>query len=121
MPECSAALPRRYCSADAYFCVKEVDLAITADMGTLQRLPRIVGAGAMPTLHYTNNDCDGVHASACNIPSSPRYVTLQLRGCHLKGGHDAAWHVLTAVACLTPARCHQVPITTCALGRRRGG
>ena len=46
-----AALPRRYCSADAFFCVKEVDLAITADMGTLQRLPHIVGAGAMPTLY----------------------------------------------------------------------
>ena len=36
---------RRYCSADASFCVKEVDLAIAADMGTLQRLPGIVGEG----------------------------------------------------------------------------
>ena len=35
----------RYCSADARFCVKEVDLAIVADMGTLQRLPGIVGQG----------------------------------------------------------------------------
>ena len=35
----------RYCSADACFCVKEVDLAIAADMGTLQRLPGIVGQG----------------------------------------------------------------------------
>ena len=35
----------RYCSADAYFCVKEVDLAIAADMGVLQRLPGIVGEG----------------------------------------------------------------------------
>ena len=35
----------RLCSADARFCVKEVDLAITADLGTLQRLPRIVGHG----------------------------------------------------------------------------
>ena len=35
----------RYCTADARFCVKEVDLAIVADMGTLQRLPSIVGQG----------------------------------------------------------------------------
>ena len=35
----------RYCSADARFCVKEVDLAITADIGTLQRLPTLVGHG----------------------------------------------------------------------------
>ena len=35
----------RYCSMDAYFSVKEVDLAIVADLGTLQRLPFIVGYG----------------------------------------------------------------------------
>ena len=35
----------RYCTEDAYFCVKEVDLAITADMGVLQRLPGLVGQG----------------------------------------------------------------------------
>lgn len=35
----------RYCTADATFCVKEVDLAIVADMGTLQRLPGIIGQG----------------------------------------------------------------------------
>ena len=36
----------RYCSADAYFCVKEVDLAIAADMGVLQRLPGLIGQGS---------------------------------------------------------------------------
>lgn len=40
-----AAADVRLCSSDATFCVKEVDLAITADLGTLQRLPRIVGDG----------------------------------------------------------------------------
>jgi enoyl-CoA hydratase/carnithine racemase len=38
----------RYCTNTASFCVKEADLAITADMGTLQRLPGIVGDGALP-------------------------------------------------------------------------
>ncbi|KAJ3130352.1 putative enoyl CoA hydratase [Nowakowskiella sp. JEL0407] len=33
----------RYCTSDAIFSVKEVDLAIPADMGTLQRLPKITG------------------------------------------------------------------------------
>ena len=33
----------RLCSADAWFCVKEVDVGLTADIGTLQRLPKIVG------------------------------------------------------------------------------
>ncbi|GAB2241973.1 hypothetical protein Droror1_Dr00018748 [Drosera rotundifolia] len=35
----------RYCSEDAYFAVKEVDLGIVADLGTLQRLPGIIGYG----------------------------------------------------------------------------
>merc|ERR1712212_365536 len=33
----------RLCSADAWFCVKEVDMGIAADVGTLQRLPRVIG------------------------------------------------------------------------------
>lgn len=33
----------RLCSDDAVFCVKEVDLAIAADLGSLQRLPSLVG------------------------------------------------------------------------------
>lgn len=33
----------RLASSDAYFCVKEVAIGIAADVGTLQRLPRVVG------------------------------------------------------------------------------
>eukprot|EP00004_Rigifila_ramosa_P014010 TRINITY_DN3148_c0_g1_i4.p1 TRINITY_DN3148_c0_g1~~TRINITY_DN3148_c0_g1_i4.p1 ORF type:complete len:211 (+),score=56.96 TRINITY_DN3148_c0_g1_i4:264-896(+) len=33
----------RFCTTDAYFVVKEVDIALAADVGTLQRLPKIVG------------------------------------------------------------------------------
>lgn len=43
----------RYASADATFCVKEVDLAIVADMGTLARLPGIVGDGVARELALT--------------------------------------------------------------------
>lgn len=33
----------RYCTSDAYFQVKEVDLGLAADVGTLQRLPQVIG------------------------------------------------------------------------------
>ncbi|XP_076463508.1 delta(3,5)-Delta(2,4)-dienoyl-CoA isomerase, mitochondrial-like [Babylonia areolata] len=33
----------RYCSSDAWFSIKEVDIGITADLGTLQRLPKQIG------------------------------------------------------------------------------
>lgn len=39
------ACDMRYCSKDAYFSVKEIDLGIVADVGTLQRLPKIVPEG----------------------------------------------------------------------------
>lgn len=54
----------RYCSADAKFSVKEVDLAVTADVGTLQRLPKIVGDGIARELAYTARVFDGVEAKA---------------------------------------------------------
>ncbi|PVU98842.1 hypothetical protein BB559_001238 [Furculomyces boomerangus] len=33
----------RYCSSDTFFSVKEVDIGMAADVGTLQRLPKVVG------------------------------------------------------------------------------
>ena len=33
----------RYCTPDAWFTVKEIDIGLAADIGTLQRFPKIVG------------------------------------------------------------------------------
>jgi enoyl-CoA hydratase len=33
----------RYASADAYFTIKEIDIGMVADVGTLQRLPKLIG------------------------------------------------------------------------------
>jgi enoyl-CoA hydratase/carnithine racemase len=35
----------RYASEDASFCIKEIDIGMTADVGTLQRLPKLIGEG----------------------------------------------------------------------------
>nr|WP_241839265.1 crotonase/enoyl-CoA hydratase family protein [Rhodoferax antarcticus] len=43
----------RYCSADASFSIKEIDIGMTADVGTLQRLPRLIGEGMARELAYT--------------------------------------------------------------------
>ena len=43
----------RYCSADASFSIKEIDLGMVADVGTLQRLPRLIGDGMARELAYT--------------------------------------------------------------------
>ncbi|XP_049756501.1 delta(3,5)-Delta(2,4)-dienoyl-CoA isomerase, mitochondrial-like [Elephas maximus indicus] len=37
----------RYCAQDAFFQVKEVDIGLAADVGTLQRLPRVIGSQSL--------------------------------------------------------------------------
>ncbi|XP_061172954.1 delta(3,5)-Delta(2,4)-dienoyl-CoA isomerase, mitochondrial-like [Saccostrea echinata] len=39
----TSACDIRYCTSDAWFQIKEVDVGLTADVGTLQRFPKIVG------------------------------------------------------------------------------
>ena len=46
----------RLASSDAVFSVRETKIAIVADLGTLQRLPGIVGRGHVAELAYTGKD-----------------------------------------------------------------
>jgi len=57
-----SACDMRYATMDARFSVKEIDLAIVADAGTLQRLPRLVGDGLARELAYTGREFDGHEA-----------------------------------------------------------
>ena len=43
----------RYCTSDAFFTVKETALGMTADLGTLQRLPHLIPSGLARELAYT--------------------------------------------------------------------
>ena len=62
-----AACDMRYCSANAYFSVKEIDVGMTADLGTLQRLPRLVGDGMAREMAYTGRKVDGSEAQAIRL------------------------------------------------------
>ncbi|MFA6313827.1 MAG: crotonase/enoyl-CoA hydratase family protein [Sterolibacterium sp.] len=61
------ACDMRYCSADASFSVKEVDVGMTADVGTLQRLPRLIGEGMARELAYTARTFNGGEAQAMGL------------------------------------------------------
>ncbi|MTV38260.1 crotonase/enoyl-CoA hydratase family protein [Duganella radicis] len=52
----------RYCSADAWFTIKEIDIGMVADVGTLQRLPRLIGEGMTRELAYTARQFDAAEA-----------------------------------------------------------
>lgn len=47
------ACDMRYCSADAWFCIQEINIGMTADVGTLQRLPKLIAPGIVREIAYT--------------------------------------------------------------------
>jgi enoyl-CoA hydratase len=57
-----SACDLRLCSADASFSVREVKLAMVADLGSLQRLPPIIGQGNTRELAFTGKDIDAGRA-----------------------------------------------------------
>ncbi len=52
----------RYCSSDATFSIKEIDIGMTADVGTLQRLPKLIGEGMARELAYTGRKFSATEA-----------------------------------------------------------
>jgi len=57
----------RYCGPAAWFSVKEIDVGIVADVGTLQRLPRIVGEGVAREMAFTARAVDAREAQAIGL------------------------------------------------------
>jgi enoyl-CoA hydratase len=51
-----SACDSRYCTQDAFFSIKETELGMTADVGTLQRLPHIMPHGLVKELAYTGRN-----------------------------------------------------------------
>ena len=51
-----SACDMRFCTADAFFSIKEVDMGLVADVGTFQRLPKILNPGIMAELAYTGRN-----------------------------------------------------------------
>ena len=50
-----SACDMRYATADAFFCIQEINIGITADVGTLQRLPKIIPEGIAREMAFTGN------------------------------------------------------------------
>ncbi len=57
----------RVAAADTVFSVRETRLAMVADVGTLQRLPRLVSPGHVAELVYTGRDFTAAEAEAMGL------------------------------------------------------
>lgn len=62
-----AACDMRYATTDAHFSIKEIDVGMAADVGTLQRLPRLIGDGIMRELAYTGRAVYGEEAERIGL------------------------------------------------------
>ena len=62
-----AACDLRFASDDAYFVIKEIDMGMVADLGTLQRLPKFVQAAAVAELAYTGRAATAEEAARIGL------------------------------------------------------
>jgi enoyl-CoA hydratase len=81
-----AACDIRLASADAVFSVREAKMAIVADLGSLQRLPAIIGPGHLAELAYTGKDITAERAKEIGLVND---VAADADGV-LKSGHAMA-------------------------------
>jgi enoyl-CoA hydratase len=65
----ASACDIRLCSASARFSLREVKVAMVADIGSLQRLPRIIGDGNTRELAFTGKDIDSARALKIGLVS----------------------------------------------------
>jgi enoyl-CoA hydratase len=63
----AAACDLRYCSADAFFCIQEINIGMAADLGVLQRLPKLIAPGVVRELAFTGERLDAARALALGL------------------------------------------------------
>lgn len=63
----AAACDIRIASADAFFTVQEIHIGMAADLGVLQRLPKIVPDGIARQMAYTGERIDAARALAVGL------------------------------------------------------
>lgn len=85
----------RLASRDAVFSVRETKVAIVADLGTLERLPRIVTAGHVAELALTGKDIDAARAEAIGLVNS-------LHGESAENVLEAAYELAREIATNSP-------------------
>lgn len=63
----AAACDLRYASADAFFCVQEINIGMAADLGVLQRLPKIIAPAVAREMAYSGERLDASRALAVGL------------------------------------------------------
>ncbi|WP_288011673.1 enoyl-CoA hydratase-related protein, partial [Diaphorobacter sp.] len=62
-----AAACIRYATRDAFFCIQEINIGMVADVGSLQRLPKLMPLGLLNELAYTGRRLPAERALECGL------------------------------------------------------
>ena len=97
----------RYATEDAFFCIQEINIGMTADVGTLQRLPKLIPAGVAAELAYTGRRMPAAQAKAVGL------VDIRTYGAVTKGvaGKELTEIGLMAAAGAVARNGHHVEFT----------
>lgn len=57
----------RYASPETFFCIQEINIGMVADVGTLQRLPKLIPLALVKELAYTGRKLGAARALACGL------------------------------------------------------
>lgn len=85
-----AACDIRLASADAIFSVREAKVAIVADLGSLQRLPSIIGAGHVAELAFTGKDISAERAKQIGLVNDVAVDAEGVRQAAYEMAHEIA-------------------------------
>ncbi len=66
----ATACDLRYCTQDAFFCVQETNVGLVADLGTLQRLPKLIPDGIARELCLTGRRLSAERALSLGLVSA---------------------------------------------------
>ncbi len=77
----TSACDIRYCTADAFFCIQEINIAMTADVGTFPRLCKLIPEGWVRELAYTGRRLPADKAKAIGLVNEvyPDHATMMAR------------------------------------------
>ena len=84
----------RYVDASARFCVKEIDIGIVADVGTLQNLPSLIPEGLVRELAYTGRYMDAQEALSAGLVNT----VFDDHNAMMKG----VWSIAASIAAKSP-------------------
>ena len=63
----ASACDMRYCTEDAFFCIQEINIGMTADVGTFPRLPFLLPMGLVKELAFTGRRMFSNEAKDCGL------------------------------------------------------